>query len=94
MFNENKFSRFTEVLVYICILIVFLTSLAQAKYLNPIGLVIMFVGFISLLYSKLPNLRERNYFTFGVDQIKSGYRVFYSGGIILMIFGFFFLFYK
>lgn len=66
--------------------------LHAAEKLNPIGILVMFVGLLSLVYSKLPNIKDKKFITSGVDQIETGYKVFYTTGVILLVIGIVILF--
>lgn len=88
-FKENKVK---DPLLLITICATVIIQLFTAK-LNPLGLVFMLLGFSLFLYAKLPNLKKKRYFTSGIDQIKDGYKKYYSVGMILMLFGFIGLFF-
>lgn len=87
-FRENRIKNpiFILSLVGVCITLLFTTKL------NPYGYLVMVIGFLSFLFAKIPNLKDKKYITTGVDQIKKGYKVFYSLGLVLMLVGFILLF--
>ena len=88
-FKENKIK---DPLIIISLCGAGIAQLFTHK-LNPYGFAVMLLGFSLFLYAKVPNLIEKRYFTSGVDQIKDGYKKYYSVGMILMLFGFIGLFF-
>lgn len=88
-FREFKMSKFTEIMFYILIPLVMYYDMKDAKNINPLAGLILFLGFASFLFAKISVLRKGIHFSFGCDKMSRKIMWFYFSGYVLMIVGYF-----
>lgn len=89
--RENQPSKFTEILIWIFVVVMGYFAASNAihgKVAHPSSFIVMLIGFILFLISKLSVILKKKWVSFGTRSMSVWMANFYRVGYWLMIFGF------